>query len=170
MGQNAMKITARLDGLGALMAQMEGLKKSVQNRILRPATQKAAAVILAEAKAKVAVESGLLKKSLGVKIKTFPSGVVVALIGPRKEFRKDRKTGKLKAVFKRTKVQSEKFVKRRPTQYAHLVEFGFVMRGGRRVPARSFLRASLDAKKAEAERIMAQVIQEGLQKAWRDGR
>lgn len=167
---NKMQVTCRLEGLADLMGQLEGLKQSVQNKILRPAVTKAAAPILGTMKSLVksqSTDTGLLEKSLGAKIKTYPSGVVVAILGSRREFKKDRKTGMMKRVWKRTKAQSEgKAAKRIPVYYAHLVEYGFKDRSGKTVRARSFMRAALEARKKEAEAIMAREIQEGLKKAW----
>lgn len=120
----SFQIQAKLEGLPELLKSLDGLKPALKNRILRNALKKGSAIILKAARAKVPVDTGILKKSLGVKDKTYPSGVVVVLVGPRSEFTKNKK-GAQKRAWKRTGAQEVgKAAGRKPMFYGHLVEFG----------------------------------------------
>ena len=102
--------------------QLARLDERKKNTIVRQALGKAAKPILKNARARVPVESGLLKKSLGVKTKTYRrSGVSIAVIGPRKGFK--TKVGGVKTRVGSAKGDETRQV-RNPAKYAHLVELG----------------------------------------------
>lgn len=180
----SFQIKAQLEGLPELLKSMDGLKPALKNRILRKALKKGSTIILKAARSKVPVDTGILKKSLGVKDKTYPSGVVIALVGPRMEFSKNKK-GQTKRGWKRTKAQEVGRAKGRdPLNYAHHIEFGVRAHslgkgsklarkgtGGQDVqhgaghpgiPAQPFLRPALDENKAKVMQEMARVIKEEL--------
>src|SRR4051794_6246108 len=84
------------------------LGERVQRKVTRGAVNTAATPVVKAARARAAQESGLLRKSLGKKIRTYKqTGTVAAIIGPR------------------TDVEGEHNGKpRKPKYYAHLVEGG----------------------------------------------
>lgn len=153
-------ISGKLDGMKQSLASLAGLGRTVRNQILRKALDKATQPMLKRAK-QLAPRgpTGLLRKSLGRKIKTYRrSGVVVAILGPRKGFRK---------------VVNGKPVD--PVRYAHLVELGrgavavkkarILSSGtkvfGRRVrpaPAKPFLKPAFQQGKKAAEAIIIGII------------
>jgi len=75
-----------LDGLKKTLAQLEGLKRGLQNRVLRPGITKAIRIVKAAMKAAAPVGkwSGphLLKKSIDSKVATTRKGVL-GIAGPR---------------------------------------------------------------------------------------
>ncbi len=100
-----------------LLARLDGMKRAVRTRVLRKAIGAGTKIILKVAKSLVPKESGLLRKSLGRKVKVYRnSGIAVGIVGPRKGFRQDvtRSKGKW---FPVTAISD-------PIKYAHLVEFG----------------------------------------------
>ena len=108
----------RLDGGKTLDRQLGKLDTRMAGKILKSATRKAAKPITANARRKVPTETGLLKISLGVKVKAYKrSGTVAAIIGPRTEF-KSKKATAIKGGL------SGQRAKRKPANYAHLVEWG----------------------------------------------
>lgn len=151
-------VRVKIDGLEQLFARLAGIKKSLRTRILRKAVDKASKPILARAKALVPRDTGLLRKSLGRRVKTYgKTGVAVAVIGPRVGFRKQRaEQGKKKLV----KAGSGAGRVMNPVKYAHLVE-----KGTAHSAARPFLRPALVALKDQARQIMAEVILAELGKA-----
>lgn len=165
----AFKAKVEITGLADVFQRLRGVERKVRTKILRQAVQGAGRLILKAARAKVAVRTGLLRKSLGVKVKVYrKSGVAVAVVGPR--------TG-----FKRTvKLPDGSFEIEDPTNIAHLVEKGrravsvktakVLSNGtvvfGRRVasvPARPFLRPALDNNKGAVEALIRQTVKEGLE-------
>ena len=165
----AFAFKGELTGLDDVFRSFRGIKRNVRTRILRRAVSKAARLILKDAKARVATRTGLLKKSLGIKVKTYrQSGVVVAIIGPR--------TG-----FKRHVTLPDGTIEvENPTVIAHLVEKGRqavfiktakILSNGTiffgtkvaAVPARPFLRPAFDANKSAAENIIREEVRQGLQ-------
>ena len=95
-------------------------------------------------------ESGLLRKSIAKKVKTYAtSGTVVAVIGPRAGFGKvvvvDKKTGRTQY--------------RDPLHYSHLVEFGT-----KSTKAQPFLRPAYDGAKAAALALIESKAREEIAK------
>lgn len=91
---------------------MRELKASKVRKVLRSAMRKGASVVNKASKATAPVRTGSLKRSLGVKVKAYPSGVIIGVVEPRKgNPKKPPKRG--------TNVKNID-----PRFYAHLVEFG----------------------------------------------
>lgn len=163
-------IRGRIEGLEQTIQRLDGLKKSVRNRILKKATRQAARVVLKAAKAKCPAETGWLKKSLGIKVGVSRrKGRVYGLIGPRTTEVKDKKTGQRKLTSFGKRIMASG-TKRRPAHYAHLVEFGHVIRraeGGPefgRVAAKPFLRPAWDTSRDAAFQAFARAVNEELRK------
>ncbi len=112
------------------------------------ASKKAAAPMLAAAKAKVKVRSGLLQKSLTIKqVKLRKGKSVITYVGPNKATEGvDSRGRKTKAV-----------------KYAHVIEFG--RRDKRKGAAQPFMRPAFEETKEEAIRIYAAEIDGEIQKA-----
>lgn len=127
-------IDVQILGEEALIAAINQLAKdSTRRKIMRPAIREAASKISKAAKSKVPVETGLLKKSIGVKVVTYKSGTIYAAIGPRSGFkRKVQRT--MPSTGKKREVLSN------PTKYAHLVEFGTS-----RFAKKPFMRPAMDS-------------------------
>lgn len=103
-----LKIQAHIEGMDELRKTLLGLPAQIQRRVLRPAMAAEGRRVAKHARSYVPVRHGLLKKSMGSKVKTYvQSGAVVAIVGPRSDFKQ---------------VIAGKPVK--PSKYAHLVEFG----------------------------------------------
>jgi HK97 gp10 family phage protein len=144
-------IKAQIDGVKDMLAALDGLKKAVRNRILKRAVNKGIKIILKAAKGRAPRESGLLKKSLGSKVKVYrSSGVVVGIVGPRKGFKGEvvRKKGRWFPV----SVYSD------PVRYAHLVELGTS-----HAPAKPFLGPAVTGSRAAIRNAMAEEIRKGLE-------
>lgn len=161
----AFKIQGKITGLEDVLKSLKELPAKLRKKHLRKAVDKGGKVLLDSAKQKAPVETGLLRKSLGKKVKVYPSGVAVCVIGPRKGFKREViQTAKGVALFSAKKHADEDGERsfRDPRFYAHLVELGFTHPGGKQVPARSFLRSSFVEKKAEVRARMIEVIKAGI--------
>jgi HK97 gp10 family phage protein len=104
-----MQVSITVQGIAEAARKLENVKNGVRRRVLRRANVAAARPIRATAKkASVFIDrSGLLRRSLVLKTKTYPSGTVVSVIGA------DRN------------VQGTYKGRRRvPANYLHLVETG----------------------------------------------
>jgi HK97 gp10 family phage protein len=180
----AFAIKGTFTGLDDVFKRLGHLNRTVRNRILRAAINEATKPLLDDAKQRAPRQSGLLRKSLGRKVKTYrASGVVVAIIGPRSKpsFKRqvtvrDKRTGKTRSEY------------RNPVKYAHLQEQGRkavrVKRGrvlgrkgvyfGKQAAAalpRPFLRPAFAAGKARAEQTMRRrILEEVLKEAAKGGR
>jgi hypothetical protein len=81
-------IKSELTGLEDVLRNLRGVKASVRNRALRTGVTKVSRRMAAAAKAKVDKRTGLVKKSIGSKVKTYKNrAVVVGIIGPRTGFK-----------------------------------------------------------------------------------
>ena len=120
----------------------------VQRKITRQAVNAGATPVVKAARAKAAKESGLLRKSLGKKIRTYKqSGTVAAIIGPRTDVEGEYK-GEI----------------RKPKFYAHLVEGGHIDANGNHVPAQPFLRPAFDETQGQALEVIKEKLAEGVVK------
>ena len=99
-----------LAGERELIAALKKLPNNVFKRVVVGASRKAMRPVITAARAAAPVDTGLLKKSIGAKVKVYPrKGNIVSMVGARGGF-KDKDT------------------KQNPAIYAHLVEGGHVLR------------------------------------------
>jgi HK97 gp10 family phage protein len=111
-----MKVSIQTLGGDKIFSRLSGMGKAA-NKIVKKAMGEAGKIILKEAKGGIPRESGLLKKSMGRKVKVYRgSGAVVAIVGPR--------TGFVQIVDVKGLGGIRHSVLRDPTKYAHLVEGG----------------------------------------------
>lgn len=77
-------------GLEPLIKNMAALRKSARRKVLRNGMRKSTSVVNKAGKARATVGPpvpGQLKRSLGVKVKVYRSGVVIGIVEPRAGFR-----------------------------------------------------------------------------------
>lgn len=156
----AVKMT--LVGLEDSLKNLAGLKKSAQNRIMRPAITELSQRVLKNARQLAPKKTGALRKSLKKKVKTYKS-VVVGIVGAAADFQ---------MVTPRPDKRSNKPVKNVPKNYIHLVESGVKAHsvGGRFAfkhpgfEGRGFLRAALTEVRSVADGILQRRVAEGLEK------
>jgi len=118
-----------------LVKDLDGLKKNLQNKILRKATTKAARIFAAEEKKLVPVDTGTLKRNIITKVKTSKKSGVFGLAGA-----------------KSVTVDFDGQIKN-PAKYSHLVEKGTVH--SRPQP---FIEPAAKNKEGEALQIFANEI------------
>jgi len=170
----AFRIQAEIRGLSQLVRQLDGLKKSMRTKTLRSATRKSMSVINKTAKANVTKgATGQLKRSLGVNVKVYPSGVVFGVVEPRPGFRVVKSIGGLsaglaKAVGVSRGRNSARTRYHDPRNIAHLVEKGTRPRrqkGGRytgQAPAQPFLYPALTTNEQRIIEIFGDEIAKAL--------
>lgn len=176
-------ISGKIEGLAAIAGTLRGLPAKLQRQILKKALAKATKPLVAAARRRVPVDSGLAKKSIGRKMISYRrSGAIVAVLGPRQGMaaevvRKGRRTP----------------VKEDPALIGHWLEFGTkphsldtdarAPRGkqrtadwrptGRKIhpgaQAHPFLRPAFDAEKSHVVAIFAREVAQGLQAALAKG-
>lgn len=116
MARNTTRTRISLTGDKELMDKLNSLGSKVYRKVIKQASRRAFAPVIKTAKEKAPKETGLLKKSIGVKQKAYPrAGRMVTIVGPRTGFEKE--------VTVDTPYGPKK-VKRDPSKYAHLVEYG----------------------------------------------
>ncbi len=145
-------IVTNIRGYELINSNLKKLEKKVRERSLKRATRAALAPVAKEAKARCKEDTGVLKKSIGVVIKNrgrngTRGASVVGVVGPMRNIRAPRKVitkGKHKGLV----------LVSIPTRYAHLVEFGHIIKRGNKqvghVPPRPFMRPAWDAAGGEA--------------------
>jgi HK97 gp10 family phage protein len=127
-----MPVTVRLTGAEKAISAVNALPGRIRNRAVRVALNAAGGEFKSEVKTRAPKETGLLKRSIGVKVavpyqKNKPAWVKV---GPQRGFRQPvekNKKGKVRTVSKKIQnllPESSKTKYRNPTRYAHLVEGG----------------------------------------------
>lgn len=149
---------AKIEGLDGVLRRLRGLGEKVRKKAAKQAVTQAGRTVLWEAKAQVRKATGLLRKSLGQKVKVFrDTGSAVAMVGPRVGFKiplPPRTRGK----------KAGEVVYANPTQYSHLVE-----KGTRRSQAFPFLSSALESKKGQILKSMANVIANAIEDAAKGG-
>lgn len=138
-----MAVEMKLDEEAALK-DFRRLEANVMNKIVRPAVGKAMVPVNKTAKALVDKDSLTLQKSIAIlRPKTYKAtGVVISVVGPR-------------AGFMRVVDGKE----RRPSKYAHLVEYGTVNKA-----AKPFLRPALKSNVDNIRNILITEIGKGITK------
>lgn len=154
------EVKIRLEGDKDLINVLSAFKPAARRRIVRPPITKGVRLVVRSAKRKVPKETGTLKRSLGFVVRTYSSGTVAGIAGPRKGI-VDEKTG------------------RNPRLYAHLVEFGAAPHllsssigpTGEKIdvvhpgaPPKPFLRPAWDESIPEINRVMETGIRQGVAK------
>lgn len=163
------RIQAEFKGLAPLVKQLAGVRKSLRTKTIRSAMRKSASVVNKTAKGNVSGQgignTGTLKKSLGVKVKVYPSGIVIGVVEPRAGFRIPIPRGK------RGGLVGIKY--HDPRKIAHLVEGGTVLRKNKRganrgmMRARPFLMPALAVSEGRIEAIFSEEIDKALAEAAR---
>lgn len=139
-------VRVRVRGLKRLKKELEGVPEKLRRKALRAGQTKASRIIITEARNRVPVRFGLLKKSLGRKSKTYrKTGTVVSVIGPRKGFRTER--------------VGQANIYDDPVKYAHLVEYGTSHSS-----PKPFLRPAWDHNKGRILREQVEAIRRVLAK------
>lgn len=83
------RVKQKVEGVEDIIKSLNILKQGVRNRVVRKGLNEPAKLLVKEVKTRIPKRSGLTRKSIGRKAKTYKSGVVVVIIGPRKGFRKE---------------------------------------------------------------------------------
>lgn len=110
---------------------IKGLRPSRQNRIVADGIARASEPVVKSAKSKVPIKTGALKRSLGFRVRKYPTqGRVSSFIGARriKYAVAPTKSGKM-SLRSAKKGEEGSFIM--PSKYSHLVEFGHkLVKGG----------------------------------------
>ena len=163
-------IQGKITGLKESIRSLDGLDKKLRTKILRKAVKAGAVELRKEMRSRVPVSRdetapqlvhGLLRASMGEKIKIYRKGIAVAIVGPRSGFKKNRKTGQRErtGIGKRAlriatkKNLGQKAFIQNPTYYAHLA-------GPKRKP--EYMKAAFQAARDRARDAMIATIQAGL--------
>jgi len=135
-----------------IVMNLEKLEEKIQKKLVRKAMRAGAKVLLEEAKARVPVKTGNLKKSLGINSRT-KKGNIVMYISPR-----EGKSAKYDGF------------------YGRFVELGHILRErckGKRgkiikhISPKPFLRPAFEAKGEEAVRVFTKTLKEEVEKIGR---
>jgi HK97 gp10 family phage protein len=142
-----------MKGDKALAKTLKRLGVRVQRRVMRQAVNAATTPIVKAARSRAPKRSGLLKKSLGKKVRTYAEKMtVVGIVGPR------------------TNVVGEHEGKKvRPALYSHLVERGFIAADGSFVPPQPFLEPAMAEAEGQAVDIMREKLAAGVVKEAQKG-
>ena len=159
-----------------LLRTMKSLGVKTKMKLLRPAVAAGAKPIVKAAKRNAPVETGLLKIALGTKVILNKSKqVAFGVIGARTSFKSK----------KADKIEADLNAPRKPSNYAHLVEFGakshFVIPKRRealkisdsqfaskveipRIPHKPFLRPAFNSNKRRAQNEIMKRLWQGIKK------
>ena len=166
-----MTLVMKIFGVKECLTAFADLPVTIQNKHMRIGLNAAAGVIRDAAVANAPKDTGLLQKSLKVKVKIPNASYnrahhgrpAYAVVGPSRQvvgvqtFRKSGSRGKIKTVRLKPKQRLATNV-RRPSRYAHLVERG-TKRG---VKATRFLARAVSSHGSAAQAKMIQKLQDGL--------
>jgi len=123
-----MKVSVRVAGWAKVTSNIEELERRITRGVMREALTKSGRIMAAKARAVAPVDTGTLKRSLKIAVKTSrKKGVVVARIGA---------SGK--------EVRNAAGDDLHPARYLHLVEYGT-----RHSPPQPFMRQAFESTKGE---------------------
>ena len=125
------------------MKALNDLAGSINRKVIKGATGKAMKPVVKSAKEILRPHdrTGQLRKSIGIKQKKYPAGIIWTGVGPRSGF----------------KIETEEFGPVNPVNYAHLIEFG-----NDRFRPRPFLRPALDKNRSRINGIMQSELRKGI--------
>lgn len=140
----SIRVSKEIRGFNELQRNLKTVVGKIERKANRSAINKAATPIVREAKRNVTIDTGLLKKSIGKKVRTYKAKKqVIAVVGPRKGFRETDENGNA----------------RDPAKYSHLVELGTS-----HSQAKPFLRPAMDSKEDESRRIYKEELKKDVSK------
>lgn len=143
---NGTKITGAREIRDALRKLPKELQRAAEKAVLRAGAQP----IAKAAKARAPKDSGLLKKSIGLRVATV-KGETSARVGPR--------TGMKRQVTRKRPNGKTYTEMADPNNYSHLVELG-----SSRAPAKPFIRPAVDAAASDTLAAMATGYEKHLTK------
>ena len=126
----------------------EQFRKSAEKAVLRAGSKP----ILKAAKAKVPVDTGMLKQSLGISVHANRSGWISARIGPRKGFKSAKSLTGRKRV-RATKGKRSTWIERKMADAQEIS--WYIETGTSHSPAKPFIRPAIDAAQDEVLSAMA---------------
>ncbi len=137
-------IKFEVGGIEETFRRLNKLKWRTRDRIIKRGIKKGAEVLWNYTRARAPSESGLLKKAIAVKITpTRDKNGFWGTVG-----------------IDNTVTGFYQGRQRRPSQYAHLVEFGTA-----HAPPRAFMRAAFDAGKRRAEQVFRDEVRKSVIRA-----
>ncbi len=127
MARNAMSVKMEFgpDSIQTLIDAVKGISGSTSMRIMAEAMKDACKPIVDDAKARIPIRTGALRKSMGVVVRTYPEAKkIVAIIGPQNLNLIAARTPKGKMSARKFGNGDDPKKRINPAKYAHLVEFG----------------------------------------------
>lgn len=156
----SMFLSVKLTGDKEMQKAMRSLPGKIQKKVVRAAVRSALAPQLEESKRMIPVESGALRDSMKISIKAFPPHTMIGKVWPDRKF-----------VVGFWPEGSNKPERRRPINYAHLVEGGHVViRNGVKigdVPPQPFIRDAFAKTRDEAVRRFRKSYLRGAKREWK---
>lgn len=151
----AFKIQARVEGLDGVLKALGALDKKLRKKGVRKMASAGGGVVLKRARQLVPRDTGLLKKSLGRKVKAYArTGVAVAVVGPRND-------PKFRQQVTRAKGRKRpRTLLANPVRYAHLVEGGTQL-----APPHPFLAPAVGGQQSAVREAMARAALSVIQEA-----
>lgn len=105
------------------LSKLQNLSKNLQNKVIREANSASSRVIKEAVLPHVPQESGILKRSMAVRAKTYRSGAVTSVVGPRSQYQSWSTSGTRTVSFIKI-LNNPKAKIQKPSKYAHLVHGG----------------------------------------------
>lgn len=154
-------VRCEVEGLQDAANRLRALPKNLAKKTFRKAVGEATKTILWKARKDVPVRYQILKKSLGRKVKVYPSGVMVGIVGARVGFRQAVGTKKRDSrPGTRYPAKAGSPIYANPVKYLHLVELGT-----QRSKAYGFLKKALAKALTLARGQFLKALDDGLAKA-----
>jgi len=150
--------------------QLEAALKDVKKRAkkaIRTGVTKAGRILRREIKGRLPKETGLMRKSLAMTVRTYQSGTVVAVVGIRKDAKQQvtlKKVFRFKGL-KRVLIREPKTkqMQRNPAKYLHLIELGHTGKDGRHFPGKFPIRRGHEAAKGQMETTIANELKTAME-------
>lgn len=140
---NKSSIGFELTNFADTAALLRDLPASVESRVMGDAVGQALKPMQADARARAPKDTGALKRSISVKVKRYANkGIIIGLVGPSKDYFKNGK---------KLKVGQSRRGADKPSNYAHLVEYGHFRVAGNGVAPKSLKGKTIRKNTAKAK-------------------
>ena len=117
-------LNGTMDGLDDMLRRIRQLEEKVARKLIKQAVDQGGTVLLNALKPLIPPFAPRLRKALGKKTKQPKVGFAWSVIGARKQFAKDRKTGAKKLSTTGKRIASDGGKGKYPTRYFHLIDKG----------------------------------------------
>jgi hypothetical protein len=163
-----------LKPLHKLERKLRMLNLAAQKQVLARGMKEATSPVVPQAQRKLeqndSIDTGALRASMTNVVRVYRQGEhYLGLVGPRTDYYESGVRIKKEPGETKEEYLERNAGKRKPANYAHLVEYGFIhAKSGKRIPPRPFLKPAFEQEVPHMQKTLADAVGEAATKAFED--